>query len=109
MSAREPGAPFRPDDDWAEDQRSYRQFPNDAPEGTMTTATIETGADEDDINDLTPRRVVLITIGILLPEDLNEYDIADIIPTSLTVTGAYDTDLTDFIQVRVQEAHLVMT
>lgn len=73
----------------------------------MTTATLEEVEEELALN--TPRRVVLITVGVLLPAEFNDADIADIMPTSIAVTGAVDGELTDFIQTRVQEARLVMT
>lgn len=70
------------------------------------TATIEV---DDDAAEGYPRRVVLITVAVLLPPDFEDADIADIRPTTISVEGYADAALTDFIQTSVQEARLVMT
>lgn len=75
----------------------------------MTTMTIDVDEDQDDIEVRTPRRVVLITLAVLLPAEMEDAPVEDILPTGLGVEGFQDCMLTDFIQTTVQEARLVMT
>lgn len=72
------------------------------------TATVELDPKTEDIEPRQVRRVVLVTLAILLPEDMNDADVNDIIPTRLIVTGYTDTELDGLIQTTVQDAHLVM-
>jgi hypothetical protein len=71
--------------------------------------TVELDPETEDIEPRQVRRVVLVTLAILLPEDMSEADVNDIIPTRLIVTGDTDTELDALIQTTVQDARLVMT
>ncbi|MGN6128647.1 MAG: hypothetical protein ACTHON_18990 [Humibacter sp.] len=50
------------------------------------------------------RRIVRLTVDVLLPTDFAFVDLADIEVVEVGVVGAIDTTLSDLIDAKVQEA-----